>query len=152
MMRERRDDIAVKRFATQVEEAVLQADFFGIFRLAEYGQRKLGGFRQHFDIGNDHFDFTGRQVRIDHIGVTGHDIAVDADDAFRAQAFDLGKARRRRIEDQLGQAVMVTKVDKQKAAVIALAMDPARQADLGAGIRCAQGAAGVGTIDVHRVT
>ena len=46
---------------------------------------------------------------------------------------------------------MVTQVDEQQAAVVALPVDPARQADLLAGVGQAQGAAGVRAIGVHNV-
>jgi hypothetical protein len=53
------------------------------------------------------------------------------------------------VQHQLGQAVVVAQVDEDQAAVVALAVDPARQAHIGAGVGGAQGAAVVGAIGVH---
>jgi hypothetical protein len=49
----------------------------------------------------------------------------------------------------LGQAVVVAKVDKQHPAMIALAVDPARQADFLADVGGAKLGAMVGTVGVH---
>ena len=58
------------------------------------------------------------------------------------------------VDDALGDAVVVAQVDEQQVAVVALAMDPAGQADASAaGVGEAQRAAGVRAIGVHgRVT
>ena len=53
------------------------------------------------------------------------------------------------LRDQLGQAVVVAQVDEQQAAVVALAVDPPRQAHISAHVRVPEGAAGVGAIGVH---
>jgi hypothetical protein len=45
---------------------------------------------------------------------------------------------------------VVAQVDEQQLAVIALAMNPARQADRLADVACAQRGAGMGTIGVHQ--
>ncbi len=81
-------------FAAQVEEAVLQADFFGVFRLAEDRQRQFGGFRQHFNLSDIDLDFAGRQIGIDRRAVTRHHLAVNADHALGTQALHLGKTGR----------------------------------------------------------
>ena len=43
------DDVLVQGLAAQVEVAVLEADFLGIFRLAEDRQRQFGGLGQDLD-------------------------------------------------------------------------------------------------------
>ncbi len=129
--------------AAQVEVAVLEADVLRVFGLAEDRQRQFGGFRQDLDAGDAQLDLAGRQVGVHDRGLTGHDLAVDADDALGAQAFDGLEARRLRVQHQLGQAVVVAQVDEQQAAVVALAVDPARQADIRARIGQTEGAAGV---------
>jgi hypothetical protein len=53
------------------------------------------------------------------------------------------------IGDDLGDAVMVAQIDEQQAAMIALAMHPARQADVLADGGGRQAGAGVGTVGVH---
>ncbi len=56
-----------------------------------------------------------------------HDLAVDAHDALGPQSFEGLEAGRAGMGDQLGQAIVVAQVDEQQAAVVALAVDPARQ-------------------------
>ena len=58
------DDVAVQALAPQIEEAVLEADLFGIFLLAEHRHRQFGGRPQHFDVAREHLDGAGRQVGI----------------------------------------------------------------------------------------
>ena len=55
----------------------------------------------------------------------------------------------RRIDDALGDAVVIAQVDEQQVAVVALAMHPAGQANLRAGVGETQGAAGVRAIRMH---
>jgi hypothetical protein len=45
---------------------------------------------------------------------------------------------------------MIAQIDEQHTAMIALAVNPARQADGLSNMAGAQGAAGVGTVKVHR--
>jgi hypothetical protein len=61
-----------------------------------------------------------------------------------------GRARAVAVGHDLGDAVVIAQVDEQHAAMIALAMDPAREADILADMLAREGAAGVGTIRVHR--
>jgi hypothetical protein len=51
--------------------------------------------------------------------------------------------------DDLGQAVMVAKVDEQDSAMIALAVDPARQPNLLADIKGAKRTAMMSPVCVH---
>ena len=61
-------------------------------------------------------------------------------------AFDLLEERARGIDHALGDAVVVAQVDEQQVAVVALAVDPAGEADRLAGVGEAQRAAGMGAI------
>jgi superfamily I DNA/RNA helicase len=63
--------------------------------------------------------------------------------ATHFEALDQIEAGGFRGQDQLGQAVMVAQVDEDQPAMVALAMDPAGEADCGAGIGRAKRAAGV---------
>ena len=56
------------------------------------------------------------------------------------------------LQDALSDAIVVAQIDEYQIAVIALAVDPARQANLPADIGLPQGAAGVCPISVHEVT
>ena len=70
-------------------------------------------------------------------------LAVDPDHALGPQSLDGLEAGRLGVEDQLGQAVVVAQVDEQQTAVVALAVDPAREAHIGSGVSDTEGAAGV---------
>ena len=143
------DDVAVQTLATQVEEAVAQANLFRIFLLAENRHRQFGGFRQDFHRQDAHLDLAGRQVGVDGRAFAQDDFAIHLDHALGAQALNDLEARRFGVQHQLGQAIVVAQVNKQQAAVVALAVDPARQTNIRARIRRTEGAAGVGAIGVH---
>ena len=49
---------------TQIEEAVLQAQVFGIVGLAEHRNRQLLRLRQHLDLGGEQLDFARRQLLV----------------------------------------------------------------------------------------
>ena len=121
-------DVLVQFLATQVEETVLKPYVLRIFLLAEHRQRQLGGGAQHLDLGNIDLDLPGRQFRIDGAFRAPAHLAVDPHHPLRAELFDLLEGRRIRVGDDLGDAVMVAQVDEQHAAMVADAMDPARQA------------------------
>ena len=127
--------------ATQIEEAVLQADVLGIFLVAEHRQRQIAGRTQHLDLADVNFDLAGRQIVI--VGALGAatGLAVHPHHEFRAQLFGLRERRRVRIDHALGQAVMVAQVDEQHAAMVANAMDPAREANRLADVALAEIAA-----------
>ena len=57
-----------------------------------------------------------------------------------------GLCRRCRVEDELREAVAVAKVDEDQAAVIAVGMNPAGQANFRANIGCPKLAAGVSAV------
>ena len=122
-------DVLVQFLATKVEETVLKPYIFRIFLLAEHRQRQLGGRPQDLDLADVDLDHAGRQFRIvGTIGAAAH-LAVDPDDPFRAELFDFLERRRIRVGHALRDAVMVAQVDEQDAAMVANAMDPAREAN-----------------------
>ena len=139
----------MQRLATQVEIAVLQADFFRVVRLAEHRQGQFGRLRQDFNGLHTDFDLACGQVGIDGVCTTGDNFAIHPDDALGAQALDDGEAGGVRGQDQLGQAIVVAQVDENETAVVALAMDPAREADGLTGVGGPKGAAGMTAIGVH---
>ncbi len=143
------DDILVQGLAAQVEIAVLEPQLFGIVGLAEHRQRQLGGLGDHVDGRHADLDLAGGQVGIDGVGRAGQDLAVHPDHALGAQALDAVEARGLGADHQLGQAIVVAQVDEHQPAVVALAMDPARQPDILARVRRPEGAAGMGTVGMH---
>ena len=135
--------------APQVEETVLQPDLLGVFLLARNGHGQFLGAALYRDAAGIDLDLTGRQVRVDRAGRPRLDLAVDGDHRFHAQPVQHLQRGAILVRDDLGDAVMVAQVDEQHAAMVALAMDPARQADGLADIGGSQGAAGMGAIGMH---
>ena len=140
----------MQRLAAEIEEAVFEPRVLRIVGLAEDRQRQLRRLRKHLDLARENFDLAGRQVRVHRLGRAVADRAVDADAPFGAHALGGLEGRRIRIGDDLRQAVMVAEVDEEQPAVIAHAVHPARQADVGADIRGAERAAGMSAIGMHR--
>ncbi len=135
--------------AAQIEEAVLEADILGIFLLASDRHRQLGGGRLDGHFTGDDLDLAGRKVRVHRLRTARHDIAGDGDDQFGAQSVQLLEHRASGGRNDLGDAVMIAQIDEQDAAVIALAVDPAGQADGRADVGSAELAAVMGAIGVH---
>ena len=77
------------------------------------------------------------------------DLAIDANDPFAAHRLGGLEGWRIRIGDDLGDAVMVAKIDKQQAAMVADAVDPAGEAHSLPDFRLSQLCAGVTAIAVH---
>ncbi len=142
-------DVLVQRFATQVEEAILEANVFRVIRLAEYWQRQFLSCGQNFDLGCEDFNIAGRQVGIHRfIGASLH-FTIDANDPFTANGFSNLERWRIRISNNLSEAIMIANVDEEDATMVTDAMDPARQTDFRTNIRFAKGCAGMAAITVH---
>ena len=142
-------DIGVQAVAPQIEEAVLQPDFFRVFLIAEHRHRQLGGRSQHLDLGDVDLNCAGRHLGILGAAGTAAHLAVDLHHPFGAQLFHLLERRAVRIGDHLGEPVMVAQVDEEDAAVIAHPVHPAGEPHLFADVGLAERAAGVGAITVH---
>src|ERR1700674_1851746 len=135
--------------AAQIEEAIAQPHVFRIILLAEYRHGQFGGGSQNLDSGDIDFDEAGRHFKI--FGARGAfpDRAVDPDHPFRPQLFGLVESLRIRVDHALGYAVVIAKIDKQNAAMIANAMAPAGKTNWFAGLRFAKVAAAMGAVAVH---
>ena len=142
-------DIGVQPIAAQIEEAIFQADVFGIISLAGNRHRQLIGGGLDSDVLRAHLDLAGGQPGIDRTRLAQHHLAGDGDDRFHPDAIKHRKGRRRRAGNDLGDAMVVAQIDEQHAAMVALAVNPARQLDGLAGIGAAQLGAIVGAIGVH---
>ncbi len=135
--------------APQVEIAVAQADILRIFLVAEHGERQFLRIGLHLDAIGMNLDLAGGEVRIDGVGVAADDLALDRHDGFDAQPFQRLERFVGGVGDDLGQAVMVAQIDEQEVAMVALAVNPAREPDSLADMRGAQLAAIVGAIGMH---
>ena len=121
--------VALHLFAAQVEVAIAQPRFLGVFLIAKHHQRQLAGRAQHFDVADEDLDLAGRDLGVHQLGVARLHVAVDADAPFRAHLFHVGEHRAVGIAEHLRHAVVIAQVDEQNAAVVADAVDPAGQAD-----------------------
>src|SRR5690606_37558375 len=142
-------DVRVQPITPEVEIAIFEPDILGIVGLAGDRQRQLLGSRLDGRTVGDDLDRAGRKVGIGRLGPARDDLAVACDDRFGPQPLEQGERLAVRAGDDLGQAVMIAQVDEQDAAMIALAVNPAREADAAADIGLAKLAAIVGAIDVH---
>ena len=132
-------DVGVQRLAAQIEEAVFEAQIFGVVGLAEHRQRQFGGLRQHLDAAGENLDLAGGEIGVEGIGGAVADLAVDADHPFGPHLFSRGEGGAIGIGDDLGDAVMIAQVDEQQAAMVPHPMHPARQAGAGADLRRGSG-------------
>ncbi len=121
--------VPVQLFPPQVDEAVFEPDVLGeAFLAGDLHRQDLGG-GLHYQLGDAEFDLAGGQPGVDGPGLAHHDRAGDGDHAFRADRVGGGEGGGAGGEHALGDAVVVSQVDEQQAAVVALGMHPARKAD-----------------------
>ena len=116
----------MQRFAAQIEEPVFQAGFFWIFLFTSNGQRQLFRLAEHNDIARENFDLTRGQICVHRGGTARLYIAINGDNAFKAQCFEDWQGGAVAIGDNLRHAVVIAQIDEQNAAMVALTMDPAR--------------------------
>ena len=147
--------VPVQLFPPQVDEAVFEPDVLREAFLAGDLHRQDLGVGLHDQFGDAEFDLAGGQPGVDGAGLAHHDRAGDGDHAFRADCVGGGEGGGAGSEHALGDAVVVSQVDEQQAAVVALGVHPARKAGrtrpIRAGVGGAQGAASMGAIGVHRL-
>jgi len=139
----------VQPLAPQVEVTVFEPDIFGILRLAGDRHRQLGGVRLHFDRVDDDLDIAGGKLRVDRPALAPDDFAVDRHHRFDPQGIEQLERIRAGAGDKLGQPIMVAQVDEEHPAMIALAVDPARQPHRLADVGGAQLCASMGAVGVH---
>ena len=105
--------------------------FAGSFlRTWRHGWREA--FIEQFKLDRPHLNFPGSHFRIGHAFRSWRDLACNLDNVFSPQRlarFDYRWRAVRRIEDNLSESVPVAEIDKQPAAVIAVAIDPSTQGD-----------------------
>ena len=116
--------------AAEVEIAIFEAGLLRIFGLARDRHRQFGGRRLDLDRVDHHFNVTGRQLLVDRPALAIDDLARNGDDRLDSQRIERRKCVRPGAADQLGQPIMVAQIDEQHPAMVALAVDPARQANL----------------------
>jgi hypothetical protein len=128
----------VQRFAAQIEEAVFQADVFRIVRLAEDRQRQFAGLdRTSISRANISISPVGRlALTVSSVrGLTSPSTRMTHSPRTR---LGVREAWRIRVGNDLGNAVVVTQVDEKHAAMVADAVDPSGEPDIGAGVALAK--------------
>src|SRR5437016_4631203 len=154
---DRRDDMApqqhvpVELLPPEVEEAVAEARLLRILGVAADLDRQGLGDREGFEVLDGELDLPRGKLRVHGLGRAGHHRPGHRDDAPGAEPFGRPQVRARALENALGQAVVVAEVDEQKAAVVALPVDPAREPRRRARVRRPELAARVGPVAGQRV-
>ena len=135
--------------ASQIQEAIFEAQVLGIIRLAEHRQ---GQFLGRSSVSSA-FACTSTPP-VGRLALTVSAVRSTTLPSMRmtlsARVFSSrGESRRRRGDHDLGEAEIVAKVDEQEPAMVALAVHPARKTHGLAGVIRPQLAASMGAIDVH---
>ena len=136
----------------QIEEAVGQAGFFRVVDIAKDRHRQFalnGG--KHGHAGGIDLNLTRGDLGVHKRRIARLHPAINANDPFGADLFDVFKGRAVAVGQHLRDAVMVAQVNEQHAPMVAHPVDPARQADLMAHMGGVQGGAGMAAIGVHHL-
>ena len=123
-------DVLVQPLAAQIQEAIGQPRLFGIVMVAEHRQRQF--LRLALDRRLPRSAARLRRSAGRAFTVSGgarHHFARKGQHPFRARRVHRGEGRRVRLDHALGDAVMVAQIDEDQPAMVAPAVDPARQAD-----------------------
>src|SRR5436309_1026298 len=154
---DRRDDMApqqhvpVELLPPEVEEAVAEARLLRILGGAADLDRQGLGDREGFEVLDGELDLPRGKLGVHGLGRAGHHRPGHRDDALETEPFGRPQVRARSLENALGQTVVVAEVDEQKAAVVALPVDPAREPRRRARVRRPELAARVGPVAGQRV-
>ena len=143
-------DVGMNPLAPQIEKPVGEPHLLGIFGLGVDRERQRLGFRLDFELPRS----PARPRRWSSFGLT-----VSAERAVtrpvtvttlsRRSPSAVGEQRRGGVDHALREPVMVAQIDEQQMAVVALAVDPARQPGRVSGIGKAQLPAGMAPISMH---
>ena len=83
--------VVLHLFATQIEVAIAQARFLGVFLIAKDLQRQLFRRAQYFDVAHENFDLAGGDLGVDQIIGPRLHFAIDADTPFGPHLFHIRK-------------------------------------------------------------
>ncbi len=144
------DDVALHTRAAQIDVAVFEARVFLDVHVVFHGERGRARFVQYPQLLDHEFDFSGGDSWINVIRRARTDGALGRNDVFGSEQLRLGVQRRVYVfvEDQLGHAFAVAKVNEDDPAQIAAAMYPSHQQRFLACIGGAQFAPVVGAAQV----
>ena len=143
--------VLVHRLAPQVQEAVGQPGFFGVFGVAEDRQWQLFRRAKHLDLGHVNLDLAGRNLGVDQRRIPRLHAAIHPDDPLRPHLLQRREGRRVPVAQKLRDPVMVAQVDEQHPAMVAHPVDPAGKPDGFTHMGLVQRGTGVAAIGVHRI-
>src|SRR6516225_7249791 len=115
----------------QIHVAILQADVFAHIHLLFHGEGRSTRFVEDPDSGGHHFDGARGQVRIDRRWPPRRDPAFHRNDVLRPHLFGAPVNPRAYIlvKHHLGDAVAVTQIHENDAAMVPAAVHPAHEHD-----------------------
>ena len=119
------NNVIVQRLAAQIEIAMLEADFFGIFLLAKDRQWQWVGLALDEEFSGAQFNLACGQLCVDGFCIAGEDFADDGDDTFRWATLGSFVKFRVRIDDNLADPVMIAQIDEQRIGMFTFTVDPA---------------------------
>ncbi len=132
----------------QVEESVFEPELLGRRVVLDMHRDRQGfGHRLDDHLGGIELDLAGGEPGVHGGRLARHHLAAHGDHALGAHRLCNLEDRAGNIDHHLGHAIMIAQVDKQQVAVVALALDPARQAGLLADMLGPQLAARMGSVD-----
>src|SRR5215470_15986415 len=136
--------------APQVEEAIAQASLLGELGIAVHLKGQWLRRRLHHQLLDRQLDLARRQLRVHGRRRARHDLARDGDFALEPQRLGDPEERARAVEHALGDAIVVPEIEEQQVAVIALAVEPAREPGRDPGVLTAELATRVRSEASHR--
>lgn len=138
-------------FASQVQVAMRQAHVFRIIGLTEYRQRQFSGRRLDFHLTGDDLDRSSVEIVVHQRRVASNHLALNGENALGSKTLNRFESWRAGIENDLRQAVVVSKINEDDATMIAPTVQPAGQFDSFADMGWAKLAASMGAVCVHGV-
>jgi hypothetical protein len=136
----------VQALVAEIEEPVAETQVLRRLRVGVHGERHLLGVAQHLDLADRELDRAGREVRIHGVRRAPLDLAAERDDGLELERFHLLEDRARDVDHALRETVVIAQIHEQELPVVALAMDPAGEPHLLAGVRLAQLTTGVAAV------
>jgi hypothetical protein len=114
-------------FSSQIQKAIPKSNVFGVLGVAKDWKRDICGRREQYNARCLDLDLSGGELRIDAIRTPTVDDSFDANDRLELHGLDEFKGLGVPVDDDLGDPVVIPKVDKEKIAVIPFAKNPSRE-------------------------
>jgi len=144
-------NVGVDALAAQVQKAVFQAQVLGAVLVARQVERRLLRGGLHDARVRHELDLAGRQIGIDRRGLAQRNLAGHRDDRLEFRPAQRLEESAAGVNHDLREAVMVTQINEQNAAVVADTENPAGEFGGGARVGSAELTASVRTVEMHGV-